>query len=125
MSKRQNLCLKKLRCYSNRCAPGRAKRWRVVPGSRASRGVEPSWPKAAGRPGPAEQINAPCPSARGGLGSPVAYIEGRRTRNYVYAGRVQLLAGRLYQGQTTNFRTAGGGFAPVFYAPAPAARGNP
>ena len=38
-------------------------------------------------------------------------------RNYVYAGRVQLLAGRLYQGQTTNFRTAGGGFAPVFYAP--------
>jgi hypothetical protein len=35
-------------------------------------------------------------------------------RNYVYAGRVQLVAARLYQGQTTNFRTAGGGFAPVF-----------
>jgi hypothetical protein len=35
-------------------------------------------------------------------------------RNYVYAGQVQLVAARLYQGQTTNFRTAGGGFAPVF-----------
>lgn len=34
-------------------------------------------------------------------------------RNYVYDGAVQLLAARLYQGQTTNFRTAGGGFAPV------------
>jgi hypothetical protein len=36
-------------------------------------------------------------------------------RNYVYAGRVQLIAARLYQGQTTNFRTPGGGFAPLFY----------
>ncbi|OFZ96460.1 MAG: hypothetical protein A3H35_20435 [Betaproteobacteria bacterium RIFCSPLOWO2_02_FULL_62_17] len=35
-------------------------------------------------------------------------------RAYVYAGSIQLLAARLYQGQTTNFRTAGGGFAPVF-----------
>ncbi len=35
-------------------------------------------------------------------------------RAYAYAGRVQLLAARLYQGQTTNFRTPGGGFAPVF-----------
>ena len=35
-------------------------------------------------------------------------------RAYVYDGRVQLAAARLYQGQTTNFRTAGGGFAPVF-----------
>lgn len=34
-------------------------------------------------------------------------------RNYVYAGEVQLLAARLYQGQTTNFRTPGGGFARV------------
>lgn len=44
-------------------------------------------------------------------------------RNYVYAGRVQLLAARLYQGQTTNFRTAGGGFAPVFCAPSAACAG--
>ena len=35
-------------------------------------------------------------------------------RNYVYDGQVQLLTSRLYQGQTTNFRTPGGGFAPVF-----------
>ena len=35
-------------------------------------------------------------------------------RNYAYAGEVRLVAARLYQGQTTNFRTPGGGFAPVF-----------
>lgn len=37
-------------------------------------------------------------------------------RCYVYDGRIQLVAARLYQGQTTNFRTPGGGFAPVFAA---------
>lgn len=34
-------------------------------------------------------------------------------RCYAYNGQVQLVAARLYQGQTTNFRTAGGGFAMV------------
>jgi hypothetical protein len=34
-------------------------------------------------------------------------------RLYTYAGRTLLAAARLYQGQTTNFRTPGGGFAPV------------
>ena len=34
-------------------------------------------------------------------------------RAYTYAGRVQLMAARMYSGQTTNFRTQGGGFAPV------------
>ena len=34
-------------------------------------------------------------------------------RCYVYNGQLQLVAARLYQGQATNFRTAGGGFAPV------------
>jgi len=34
-------------------------------------------------------------------------------RNYAYRGAVQLVAARLYQGQTTNFRTPGGGFARV------------
>lgn len=43
-------------------------------------------------------------------------------RNYVYAGEVQLLAARLYQGQTTNFRTERGGFAPVRFTAALAAR---
>ena len=37
-------------------------------------------------------------------------------RDYVYDGAVQWTAARLYQGQTTNFRTPGGGFAPVYDA---------
>jgi len=36
-------------------------------------------------------------------------------RLYTYAGETLLAAARLYQGQTTNFRTPGGGFAPVFF----------
>ncbi len=36
-------------------------------------------------------------------------------RLYTYAGKTLLAAARLYQGQTTNFRTPGGGFAPVFF----------
>lgn len=35
-------------------------------------------------------------------------------RAYAYRGGIQLVAARLYMGQTTNFRTPGGGFAPVF-----------
>ena len=35
-------------------------------------------------------------------------------RLYTYDGQALLVAARLYQGQTTNFRTPGGGFAPVF-----------
>ena len=35
-------------------------------------------------------------------------------RLYTYDARVLLVSARLYQGQTTNFRTPGGGFAPVF-----------
>lgn len=38
-------------------------------------------------------------------------------RAYAYAGQVQLLAARMYTGQTTNFRTPGGGFAPVVIVP--------
>lgn len=37
-------------------------------------------------------------------------------RCFVYDGHIQCVAARLYQGQTTNFRTPGGGFAPVFAA---------
>lgn len=57
------------------------------------------------------------PSAR------TVLVDGERqvmkvdVRNYCYDGRVQLLAARLYQGQTTNFRTPGGGFAPVLCRP--------
>ena len=35
-------------------------------------------------------------------------------RLYTYDGKLLIPAARLYQGQTTNFRTIGGGFAPVF-----------
>ena len=38
-------------------------------------------------------------------------------RDYAYDGAVQWVAARLYQGQTTNFRTPGGGFAPVYPGP--------
>lgn len=38
-------------------------------------------------------------------------------RCYAYKGRIQWTAARMYQGQTTNFRTAGGGFAPVYNLP--------
>jgi hypothetical protein len=38
-------------------------------------------------------------------------------RVYAYQGEVLQFAARLYQGQTTNFRTPGGGFAPVLTAP--------
>jgi len=34
-------------------------------------------------------------------------------RHYAYQQQIQLLVARLYQGQTTNFRTVGGGFARV------------
>lgn len=38
-------------------------------------------------------------------------------RAYTYAGQIQLLAARTYSGQTTNFRTPGGGFSPVQVVP--------
>ena len=38
-------------------------------------------------------------------------------RCYVYNGEIQLLGARLYRGQTTNFRTDGGGLAAVFTTP--------
>ena len=39
-------------------------------------------------------------------------------RCYVYDGDIQLLGARLYRGQTTNFRTDGGGLAAIFTTPA-------
>lgn len=45
-------------------------------------------------------------------------------RCYVYDGRVQLIGARMYRGQTTNFRTDGGGLAAVFTAPATAGPGK-
>lgn len=38
-------------------------------------------------------------------------------RAYTYRGEIRMIAARLYRGQATNFRTPGGGFAPVFCVP--------
>jgi hypothetical protein len=78
-------------------------------GDKMTRGV---WDDIAGRTYVAQRI-AP-PSER------TVVVDDREVplkldvRCYVYDGAVQLVASRLYQGQTTNFRTEGGGFAPVF-----------
>lgn len=53
-------------------------------------------------------------TAPSGAGGPLKFD----LRLYAYAGRTQWTAARLYQGQTTNFRTPGGGFAPVYTLPA-------
>jgi len=77
-------------------------------GDKLTRGV---WERMAARPYVAQRLVPP--SQR------TIQIDGTDVplkldlRNYVYDGRIQLVAGRLYQGQTTNFRTAGGGFAGV------------
>ncbi len=54
------------------------------------------------------------PSARGLILDEKPTSLKMDVRAYSYSGKVQLLAARLYQGQITNFRTSGGGFAPVF-----------
>ena len=56
------------------------------------------------------------PSERGILVDEQEVALKMDVRAYVYNSEIQLLAARLYQGQTTNFRTQGGGFAPVFVA---------
>jgi hypothetical protein len=61
----------------------------------------------------AQDIVPPGERQRQLTGAPAAFKFD--VRCFAYDGEVQLLAARLYQGQTTNFRTAGGGFAPVFY----------
>lgn len=54
------------------------------------------------------------PGERHGAGEVTPLVFKYDLRNYVYDGTVQWVAARLYQGQTTNFRTPGGGFAPVY-----------
>ncbi len=64
----------------------------------------------------AQQLTPPGERWRAGPGGRQVFKVD--VRNYVYEGRTQLMAARLYQGQTTNFRTVGGGFAPVYSLPA-------
>lgn len=54
------------------------------------------------------------PSARNVLVNGVVQTMKVDIRNYTYDGLTLLSAARLYQGQTTNMRTRGGGFSPAF-----------
>lgn len=62
------------------------------------------------------------PSERNLAGTPDAATLKADLRCYAYAGEVMLVTARLYQGQTTNFRTSGGGFAPVYTTAEPEQR---
>lgn len=53
------------------------------------------------------------PGCRGVLVDGIAQDLKMDFRAYTYRGEILLLCARLYQGQTTNMRTSGGGFAPV------------
>lgn len=60
----------------------------------------------------AQEVAAPGARAIGGDGAPRKLKTD--IRFYAWRGRPLIAAARLYQGQTTNFRTPGGGFAPVY-----------
>ena len=54
------------------------------------------------------------PSKRGVTVGGISEARKMDLRLYTYDHNLLIAAARLYQGQTTNFRTPGGGFAPVF-----------
>jgi hypothetical protein len=63
----------------------------------------------------AQQVMAPGERVRGNRQAPERLKFDLRL--YTYDGHIQWTAARVYQGQTTNFRTPGGGFAPVYRSP--------
>lgn len=63
----------------------------------------------------AQQVMAPGERVRGNRQAPERLKFDLRL--YTYDGNIQWTAARVYQGQTTNFRTPGGGFAPVYPSP--------
>lgn len=67
------------------------------------------WEDMAGTSYVAQKIVVPSERLAGSGSAPFKV----HIRCYAYAGEVLLYAARIYQGQTTNFRTPGGGFAPV------------
>lgn len=67
------------------------------------------WDEIAGASYIAQEIVAPSERLTGLHAAPFKVD----IRCYAYRGKVLLYAARMYQGQTTNFRTPGGGFAPV------------
>ncbi len=80
----------------------------VYRGDKVTRGV---WAEIAGGGYVAQRFAAPGERAVRIDGAAVA--RKMDVRLYTYGGRILLAAARLYQGQTTNFRTPGGGFASV------------
>jgi len=78
-------------------------------GDKLTKGV---WEEILGAQYVAQTIVRPGERVSGDRANPVALKFD--IRSYVYGGAVQWVAARLYQGQTTNFRTPGGGFAPVY-----------
>lgn len=73
------------------------------------------WEEIAAKPYVAQELIAPSERLVGNAAAPAALKVDLRC--YAYAGTVKLVAARLYQGQTTNLRTPGGGFAPVLTTP--------
>ncbi|MEO5812583.1 MAG: hypothetical protein ABIU96_07615 [Rhodanobacter sp.] len=67
------------------------------------------WEEMAGATYVAQELVTPS-ERRADAQSPPLKVD---IRCYAYGGRVLLYAARIYQGQTTNFRTPGGGFSPV------------
>ncbi|HEX4852857.1 hypothetical protein [Arenimonas sp.] len=82
-------------------------------GSRASyRGdklTHKTWQQMTGTHYVAQALVPPSQRHRGACDAPLKID----LRAYAYQGHPLLFAARMYQGQTTNFRTPGGGFAPV------------
>ena len=71
--------------------------------------TQKTWEQMASQPYVAQAIVPPS-QRHTALGAEILKVD---LRCYAYEGRALLFAARLYQGQTTNFRTPGGGFAPV------------
>jgi hypothetical protein len=68
------------------------------------------WDEIARSPYVAQEIVAPSRRHLGPSSDQALKVD---VRAYAYAGEVKLVAARMYQGQTTNMRTPGGGFAAV------------
>jgi hypothetical protein len=81
----------------------------VYRGEKLSRST---WPTILASPYVAQRTIPPSRLAVGHTGTSLKMD----LRANSWAGRVVQMAARLYEGQTTNFRTPGGGFAPVFAA---------
>jgi len=60
----------------------------------------------------AQMLSPPGERAAGAAGAEPERLK-YDVRCFVYDAKILLVAARLYQGQTTNFRTPGGGFALV------------